>query len=77
VLDADAPWLVAMTETVPAADRSLAGSAALTWVELAKVVVRAVPLTLITAEGTKPVDVTIAAGFAEIAAAIAVYVCLT
>ena len=47
----------AASERLPAAMKSLEGSAALTWVALMYVVARAEPLTAITVEGTKPVPV--------------------
>jgi hypothetical protein len=49
----------AVKERPPAADRSATVSATLTCVALVNVVVRAVPLTLMTVVGTNPVPVTV------------------
>jgi hypothetical protein len=61
VVAADVPppgtKFTAVTERAAAAAKSVEGSAALTSVELMKVVARAAPFTLITVVGTKPVPV--------------------
>jgi hypothetical protein len=49
--------LTAVIERFPAAEKSVEGSAALTWVELMKVVALEEPFTLTTVEGTNPVPV--------------------
>jgi len=49
--------LTAVSERLPAARKSVEGSAALTWVELINVVARGEPFTLMVVEGTKPVPV--------------------
>lgn len=61
----------AVTESVPAAAKSVEGSAALIWVELMNVVARAEPFTLIIVDGTKPVPVTVTTADAVPAEALA------
>jgi hypothetical protein len=62
-VDAEVPppglAFTAVSERLPVAAKSAAVNATLTWVALAKVVVRAAPLTSIAVVGTNPVPVTV------------------
>ena len=62
--------LTAVMERLPAAEKSEEGSAALTWVELMKVVVRAEPFTSMTVEGSNPAPKKVMTADAEPASAV-------
>jgi len=62
--------LTAVIERLPAAEKSVEGSATLTWVEFMNVVAREEPFTLMTVDGTNPVPVRVTTADAVPASAV-------